>query len=287
MKPEEIEPQFSALLDAYTKVIDDAFFCPRSNVLYDRTILGLTSKAISLGRAICHLVKGGFYGEAMGLSRSSIECFLLVKYISNKEPEKRATEYINFFKAHIYNVEQNRKKYFSKATPPSPVVQQWIKDAESFPSRKSWMPAFNMASEKYDDPLEANRKTGEPYQAMFDYEGLYEKTSHWVHCGSVAIKDHVGTGGEPFKVFDGKGDDPLYGFLALQYGLAYVLTSCMITFRHFGQTVPAKLNGKTILLFRDMAKCLPQDRLIWGKKLRNKRASISKTKKRLKRKPTT
>src|SRR6266478_1273380 len=130
MTPKELERQVSKVLVALTKEIDDSLFCPRVSHYSDRVFLGLLSKAISLAHAVCQLVKVGLYGEAFGLTRSLVESFLLVKFISNKDHERRAKSYLDFFKAHVYNAEQIRKKYrLSRMKRPDKQGMKWIREA--------------------------------------------------------------------------------------------------------------------------------------------------------------
>lgn len=266
MTPKEIERDVTTILSVLTKEIDDAFFCPRADHQLDRVLLGLTSKAVSLARATCHLVQGGFYGEAFGLSRSSVEAFLLMKFISNRKSEERALSYLNFFKAHLYNVEKVRKKHLSRVKTPDAQRKQWLKDAETIPNKtKGWENAWNMASEVYDDPREANRRTGKPYQAMFDYEGIYEKTSHWVHCGSLSLHRHLPQGGGGFRVFDGQRDDDEKGFLSLIYVVGYLFMICIISFRQFDKEISPPIQKKLFTLLKTLRSELPQDRMIFGK----------------------
>src|SRR5438132_541075 len=125
MTPQEFEPRVTACIDAVVREINEAYFCPRNTANVDRVLLALTSKAATLARAVCCLARSEFYGESFGLSRSSVEAFLLVKYISNKDREERATDYLNFFKAHLHNAERLRKKHFARRTTPDGLREEW------------------------------------------------------------------------------------------------------------------------------------------------------------------
>jgi hypothetical protein len=230
--PRQMGVRVSSSLDALQQELGESFLCPRIDHAVDRVLLGLTSKAVSLARAICHLVRGGYYAEAFGLSRSSLETFLLAKFISNKKPEERAQSYLDFFKAHYFNREEVRKKYFPRSKAPSGIQKQWIEDASKFPGgTKGWQSAWNMASEILQDPREYNKKTGEPYQALFEFDAMYEHMSHFVHCTSLSTAPHVPRGGEVFKLVDGRIDDPDRGHAALIFAVGYLQMTC-----HFGSS---------------------------------------------------
>jgi hypothetical protein len=264
MTPKLKAQEVSSVLTLLTEEINDNLFCPRQNYQLDRALLGITSKAISLARAVCHLVDGGFYGEAFGLTRTSLEAFFIVKYITNKNAEERAERYVNFVKAHVYNVDQVRKTHFSHAKRPSGVSKQWIAEAAKFNSTKVFEAAHNMATESYQDPREFSKRTGKPYQATFEYDGLYEKTSHWVHCGCVSLFGHMPEAGKEFKVFTGK-DDEEKAYLALIYAVAYLNMICIISFRHFGKVISSKAQKRLTKLVTSIKPLLPKDRMILGR----------------------
>jgi hypothetical protein len=261
MTPKMKVQEVFSVLTLLTEEINDILFCPRCDYQLDRTLLGLTSKAISLTRAVCHLVDGGFYGEAFGLTRTSVEAFFIVKWITNKNTEERAERYVNFVKAHVYNVDNVRKKHFSHVKRPSGVRKQWIEEAAKFNSTKVWEAAYNMATELYQDPLEFSKRTGKPYQATFDYEGIYEKTSHWVHCGCLSLFGHMPEAGKEFKVFTGK-DDEEKGYLALMYAVGYLNMICIISFRHYGKVISPKTQKRLTKLLTSIKPLLPKDRMI-------------------------
>lgn len=234
------------MLAALIKETNGALFCPRTSHYSDRVLLGLLSKAISLSQAVSRLVSAGYYGEAFGLARSAVECFLLVKFISNKDADVRAKSYLDFYKAHVYNAEQIRKRYhLSHMKKPDKQRMQWIKEAAQFPNTKVWQAAYNMAFEIYDDPLEINSQTLKGFQADFDYDAVYELTSHWVHCGSMSlIAGHLPRAGKQFEVFNQRGQEMEKGYLALDYVAICLFRVCIITFRRFGSEPSARMLGR-------------------------------------------
>jgi hypothetical protein len=72
MIPEEIEPRVSAAIRLLQNEIDETLLCPRATFALDRALLMVTSKALRLGLAVCHLIAAGFYGEDV-LHRATIE----------------------------------------------------------------------------------------------------------------------------------------------------------------------------------------------------------------------
>jgi hypothetical protein len=126
----------------------------------------LFSKSIRLGLAVCHLVSGGFYGEAFGLMRSVLEAYFIAKYVSTSDSEERADSYLNFAMAHFYNREEIRKKYFPEVEPLEWLTQEMLDETKGrYANTRHWVSAYNMATEYYDHPLEVDPKTGKGFQA--------------------------------------------------------------------------------------------------------------------------
>jgi hypothetical protein len=69
---------------------------PATSYYRSRVLLALMSKALTVGRAVCELVKMGFHGEAYGLSRTLAEIFFTVRYICNRDTEARAEKYFRY-----------------------------------------------------------------------------------------------------------------------------------------------------------------------------------------------
>src|SRR5260370_37942410 len=70
---------------------------PASQVYRSKVILPLFSKALTVARAICVLVDKGFPAEAFGMSRTLVDMYFCVRYMSNKDTESRITTYVEYF----------------------------------------------------------------------------------------------------------------------------------------------------------------------------------------------
>ena len=76
-----------ALVKRLEKFVDGEDYYPARNSYRGIVVLGLVSKALTVGRAVCTLVKAGFPGEAFGLSRTLIDVCFTLRYISNSDTE--------------------------------------------------------------------------------------------------------------------------------------------------------------------------------------------------------
>jgi hypothetical protein len=203
-----------------------------------------------VGLAVCHLIAAGFYGEALGLTRSVLEAFFIAKYISSRvEGEERAQSYIEFRKAHLYNREQIREKYFASIEKPSWITQELIEEVKKFPSRRHWAPAWNMATEKSDHPLDIDPNTQKGFQAIADYDGTYELASHYVHCTIISSMPNFLASPFTTQKKDVEGDK---GFLALHYSLLYSFETCLLMGRHWEVAFQGTLLEKIGTLLSDL-----------------------------------
>ena len=165
-------------------------------------ILALLSKALTVGRAICLLVEHGFHGEALAMSRTLIEIYFCVRYITNKDTENRARTYVNY---HA-RVRQEWQSIIMKYYPNTPVGSialeaEVLEAAREFKNKAHWTghggQAKLMALE--EDTVEQD-EFGQPAKSEFDYDALYFWTSHYVHATVVGIEGHASERGEVFKV---------------------------------------------------------------------------------------
>jgi uncharacterized protein DUF5677 len=144
---------------------------------YNRTavILALLSKALTVGRAICVLNEAGFPAEAFAMSRTLIEMYFCMRYISNKDTEERATTYVK----HHARIRQEWQTIIMKYFPNRPLScialdEEVLEDAKAFKSKAHWTGhggrAKLMAME--EDTVEFDEQ-GQPQKSEFDYDAIY------------------------------------------------------------------------------------------------------------------
>lgn len=226
MTPEEIEPRVAGVIKRLQQEIDDSSLCPRAGFALDQALLVVTSRALRIGLAVCQLVSDGFYGEAFGLTRSVLEAFFTVKYISSKDAESRAQSYLQFRKTYQYNQEMIRRKYFPHIKKPDWLKQVMLDEVKRmFPNPRRWIPAYSMAADYYDHPLDIDPETGKGFQALAEYEGVYEMTSHYVHVTAFSCMANFDA--SPFKTTKRDKEEDR-AILALHFSLAYLHGICII-----------------------------------------------------------
>jgi hypothetical protein len=235
--------QVLAVIEKLEHYIDASEFIPAARFYRSHVFLALISKALTVGRAICCLVEAGFPGEAFGMSRTLVDIFFTVRYISNRDTEARAETYVDYFaKTH----------------------EGWTKIIENhFPEHKSMkMPDFHdeameiakdfkghewtgmrgqtkiMALE--EDSYEVTEK-GEPVQQAFDYEVIYWWSSHYVHGTIACLSAHEMEPGNVFRIRAHADKDRGRGFDALFNTLIFLSKTFICAFRGMNADQPEEL----------------------------------------------
>lgn len=179
------------------RFINDWKMIPATAVRRNRVFLALISKALTVGRAVCVLAKTGFGAEAFGLSRTLVDIYFSVRYMSNKDTEARVDTYADYeARVHKEWVRIYTKYYPAAALKyPPPSQPEIMKLAEKYPSKHQWSglgaQAKFMALEP--DSFETN-DLGQPITSEFDYEAQYFWTSHFVHVTVKALEGRHTTG---------------------------------------------------------------------------------------------
>jgi Family of unknown function (DUF5677) len=247
-----MEPRVSDAIRHLQAEIDDTVFCPREGFPAEKTLLAVTSKALRSSLAVCLLVKTGFYGEAFGLTRSVLEAFFIVKYIMAKDTDARARSYLAFRDTYAYNQDQIRQKYFPHEKRPDWLTQEMLdKTKILFPNTRHWEPAYNMAAEYFNHPADINPKTGKGFQALADYDGMYEATSHHVHVGALASMANFYA--SPFRCAKRDKEEDR-GILALHYALQYSHGVCIILGRQWDLSISPSLNTEVTSVLGELRK---------------------------------
>lgn len=108
LKVNDVLPRIEAL----EQYIDKLGVIRSTRYVGSAVLLALLSKSLTVARAVCSLVETGFAAEAFGLTRTLVELYLTVHYITNKDTESRAKTYVEYFaRVHAGWGEINAKYY--------------------------------------------------------------------------------------------------------------------------------------------------------------------------------
>ena len=175
---------------------------PATRMYRSAVLLPSLSKSLTVGRAICTLVDSGFPAEAFATSRTLIEIFFCVRYITNKDTEARAETYIKYNARVRVQWKNIIEKHFPKTAPRLRKLDDSVLEvAKEFKSKAHWTGHGGQASlmALEEDQFEVDA-LGLPLKSDFDYDALYFWTSPYVHATVAGIAGHAVAPGEIFKV---------------------------------------------------------------------------------------
>src|ERR1700722_8610000 len=180
---------------------------PRGLLEYpiDSIALGMVSKSFALARACITLLKTDFPEEAYGLSRSVVECALILRYITS-DPDfqsQRAAKFVGFSKDFKnYWLHFARQAYAGK--PEEDEIERYAKryklTGDPSKAQKHWseLRGFTWNAQNLNHPLDGT--TFDKDFKVKSYAVDYFQTSQYVHCSQPALDDYVPSEGKPFIV---------------------------------------------------------------------------------------
>ena len=200
-----LEAQLASTLESIEKLeryLDEAEFIAASSSHRGIVILALFSKSLTVSRAICCLVQGGFSEEAFGMVRTLTDIYFTVRYISNNHTEERSTRFAEFFAKDQEGWEKIVRKYYPHLSIPDNSDRDRILElARNYKQPHEWsgepQKTRSLAIEPDTYEFDSN---GEGTTAEFDYEVLFKMTSHYVHSTVCALDSHAGEVGDRFRV---------------------------------------------------------------------------------------
>jgi hypothetical protein len=250
-----------SLIQKLETFINDEKFIPASNFFRSKVLLALMSKALTTGRAICLLVDAGFHGEAFGLSRTLIDIFFNVRYISNKDTEKRAKQFVEYIaKTQEELIRLSHKHYPTKVDHPK-LSEGFAKLAKVYNSAHRWTDARIKEMALEPDSYEVN-EVGSPTIHDFDYEFVYWQTSQFVHATILSLGEHSTNHGEQFRIRPkvGEGFGPDRGEEAIFNVLAFISKTFVSGYRGLNSDQPAEILEETRQVLSSYAKLSQKQR---------------------------
>jgi hypothetical protein len=184
------------------KFIDESEFIPATATYRGTVVLSLLSKSLTVGRAVCALVESGFPEEAFGVTRTLIDIYFTVRYISNQHTESRSEKFAMFFMKNHESWTQIIPKYFPDISIPNTAYHIACLDtARKYKSPNDWSGVKDktrgLALEPDTYEFDAN---GTPITAEVDYEIFFKWTSHFVHSTVTSLESHLVERGDVFRV---------------------------------------------------------------------------------------
>ncbi|MGA3323832.1 MAG: DUF5677 domain-containing protein [Terriglobia bacterium] len=227
-------------------------FYPRSSSQLDLVLLALMSKSIITAEAVCSLVGAGYHEEAFGLTRTLVDLYFTVRYISNKDSLERAEKFANFFAKDYEGWLKIITKYYpTKHLDLRGDHTTMVTLAKSYRHPHKWTGLPDQTRRMAVEPSTHDKTpSGDPVDATFDYEAIYKWTSHYVHPTVVALDTHAIDLGGKFFVHAGKLQRKRFKNLSTFNVVSFLGGIFVCGMRGLGSKVPKSLDEELDHLIR-------------------------------------
>lgn len=242
----------------FERYLNSLRMMPATRFYRNAVILPLLSKALTVSRAICVLIDSGFHAEAFATSRTLIEIYFSLRYICNKDTEKRAARYINYGARIRLEWQAIVMKHFPN-TPPERIKlsDAVLEKAKEFRSKAHWTGSGGQARVMALEPDEFETdEHGNPADSAFDYEALYFWTSQYVHATVGGIEAQAIGPEQVFKVRARPSEDKPRGKEALFNSVLYLCKIFVTACRSMNEEQPEVLHDANKLISRFAGKKL-------------------------------
>jgi hypothetical protein len=263
------------------RYIDHLRVYPRANVMLDKVVMAHVSKALNVARGVVCLLNCGLPEEAFAQSRTLVEVGFNLRFITNKDSERRARRFVDYFA--VWKAEQIRRalKHFksdkkdqlgiplpkytkAQLQREAPNYAFFARRARKFPNPGSWTQAskkkrgsvWKMAMEP--DKHGERDLLGAPATWEFDYDWIYFWTSQYVHATVVSMDSHAVLPTQVFKVYVAPQLGEHTAGLAIFNTALYLSKILAMAFRAIGHDFPSDLSTPLGDLLHELASDEPK-----------------------------
>jgi hypothetical protein len=193
-------------IDLVVAAVEGTDFYPRNPRYYafDTIASSMMSKAVALAKSCVILLKANQPDEAVGLSRSLVECALILRHITSDQAlqSQRAAEFVGFSFDYKNLWLYHARKLFGGQPSADKIereAKRWKLTGDPTLAKKHWskLRRFTWDAQNLIHPLD---------DATFDlgfkekqYAVDYTQTCQWVHCSQPALDNYVPLEGAPFS----------------------------------------------------------------------------------------
>ncbi len=163
---------------------------------FDSVAAAMMSKAVALAKSCITLLKAGQADEAYGLSRSVVECALILRYITSDQALQadRAAQFALFSFEYKNVWLYHARNQFSGQTEAAEIerhAQEWKLTGDPRKAKMHWsrLRAFTWDAQSLIHPLD-----GISFDIAFkekQYAVDYFQTCQWVHCSQPALDNYM------------------------------------------------------------------------------------------------
>ena len=223
---------------AYAKWrVNEAWYFPPSYGYQYLVALALYSKCITVAEATLVLLQAGFSDEAFGMTRTLVDIFLTLRYITNKDTDDRAKRYAQFAAKSSATWAEVVEIYWPHRA--QQLGERTKRLAATFPSPHSWSgkTAKDMAWELDTVEVDAN---GKPVIHDVAYRIAYRWTSRYVHPTIDALRNHLVQAGHDNFTVRSRNEQDMTHMAAFNVA-CYIANTTIVFYRCMGEPQPGRL----------------------------------------------
>ena len=188
---------------------------------------------------MCVLIDADFRAESFATSRTLIDIYFSVRYIGNKDTEKRAEKFVNY----STRLRKEWQTIITKHYPNTPSHKVFLDNAvlnaaREFASKGYWAGHGQTKLMALEEDTAETDAQGNPLKSEFDYDALYFWTSQFVHATVEAVAAHACNRGEVFRVRRKFPAEERFARLAIANILIYLSKMFVSGFRAMNEPQP-------------------------------------------------
>jgi hypothetical protein len=198
-------PKLEDYVDRVIAAVEGTDFYPRARHrnAFDTVASSMMSKAVALARSCIVLLKANQPDEAFGLSRSLVECALILRYITSDQAllSERAADFVGF-SFEYKNLWLHHARNLYAGQPDEDKIERYAKrwrlTGDPKQAKKHWskLRAFTWDAQALVHPLD-DPALDLGYREK-QYAVDYTQTCQWVHCSQPGLDNYVPSEGASF-----------------------------------------------------------------------------------------
>jgi Family of unknown function (DUF5677) len=190
----------------FIRQIENAFVAkavfPR-NCYPDKSLTRLFRRATTTATAIARLTRSGYGADALGLTRSLIDDWLVVRWITNKETEVRGTLFFDFWAKQLERVSDLSEQYGPEDQEIVPLTATVEERAAQF---KKWSTLGPTAKQMEEEEEVLDPGSTMQFARGWTYDVLFFLTSCYIHPTAIGVR-HRGLPMRSVLSFDRANED--------------------------------------------------------------------------------
>jgi Family of unknown function (DUF5677) len=168
----------------------------------------ILSKAFNVHEAVLTLCKAGLASEAYAVSRIMVEMYIGLRWMTNKDQNKRCEEYAQFVAARRKHFANVREAFYPTHPKTADIVKNidrvFGRHAQKYKNLNFWSNVSNKLKGMAEEPEVLYNVDATHLHLQWDYKFVYSMASDHVHATIEALMPLVPTVGEPYKVRDSR-----------------------------------------------------------------------------------